>query len=237
MEAKLSYQINLSNLSSYIKLSQGIGPEDEIKQAIKQTLISNCTLTGQSDKEEWTGSGFHVGRGYIATVAHVAPKSFINSDQHVTVTFDGKQMFKAKVVISDESNDVALLYCHEAVRLPSVELGDSDHIEVGDTIAVISSPEGWHDTATVGRIINKDQDLGNDAPSVAWNDMIFIDADILGGSSGGAVVGIDGKVYGLVLGITGYQAEYGQGQHAVIPINRFKSTLSPLSNQSKLEEV
>jgi S1-C subfamily serine protease len=99
---------------------------------------------------------------------------------------------------------------------------------IGDIIATISSPEGWNDTATVGRIANIHQNLGELAPSSAWNDIIFIDADILQGSSGGMVIGTDGLVYGSIVGVTGQNAEIGLGQRAVCPSNKIIALLNKL---------
>jgi fructose-1,6-bisphosphatase/inositol monophosphatase family enzyme len=58
-------------------------------------------------------------------------------------------------------------------------LANSDLVEVGEQVAVLGAPEGWHDTATVGRVSNINQSLGSAAPSPAWNDVMFVDAKIL----------------------------------------------------------
>jgi serine protease Do len=147
----------------------------------------------------------------------------------MTVTFDGQHQHEAKMIVGNPSTDVAIIHCQNANGLPHVKLGDSNNIEVGDVVAVIGSPEGWHDTATVGRITNKNQNLGEYAPSPAWNDMMFVDADILEGSSGGMVIATDGRVYALIMGLTGYNADQGVGQNAAIPINKLKDLLGTLS--------
>ena len=79
-----------------------------------------------------------------------------------------------------------------------------------------------------GRVSNIHQTLGQAAPSQAWRDIIFVDADILEGSSGGMVIGVDGKVYGIIMGVTGQHADIGLGENAVSPINKIKSILSKL---------
>jgi S1-C subfamily serine protease len=95
-------------------------------------------------------------------------------------------------------------------------------------VVVISAPEGFHDTATYGRVSNIHQTLGENAPSQAWQDIIFIDADILEGSSGGMVLGTDGLVYGIVMGVTGQHAEIGIGESSVSPSNKIKSLIDKL---------
>ena len=104
-------------------------------------------------------------------------------------------------------------------------MGDSNHIRQGDIIAVVASPEGWHDTTTVGRVTNIHQSLGSDAPDPSWNDMIFIDADTLEGASGGMVIATDGKVYGMVQGVVGKRASDNIGENVVCPINKLKLLL------------
>jgi hypothetical protein len=99
-------------------------------------------------------------------------------------------------------------------------------LKIGDLVIVISAPEGFHDTATFGRVSNTHMSLGENAPSEAWQDFIFIDADIMEGSSGGMVLGTDGLVYGLVMGVTGQHAESGLGENSISPSNKIKQLLS-----------
>ena len=63
-------------------------------------------------------------------------------------------------------------------NIPTLQFANSDTVEVGDIVAVIGSPEGFHDTATVGRVSNVHQSI-NDVNMPAWNDIIFVDADIV----------------------------------------------------------
>ena len=222
------FKISLNKVDRLIKKSQGI-TEDPIKIAIKSALRSNCTIIIKKGNDEWSGSGFHIGNGYIGTVEHVAQYKLLKEEYKMTVTFDGQNHHETRMIVGSPENDVAIVHCEHATQLPHVELGDSNKIEVGDIVAVIGSPEGWHDTATVGRITNKNQNLGEYAPSPAWNDMMFVDADISEGSSGGMVIATDGKVYAIIMGLTGYHANIGIGQNAVIPINKLKQILDTLS--------
>ena len=59
--------------------------------------------------------------------------------------------------------------------------------------------------------------MGQQAPTPAWNDIIFIDADILEGSSGGMAIGTDGFVYGSIMGVTGQRANIGIGERSICP--------------------
>jgi serine protease Do len=202
--------------------------EDPIKKVIQDSLDASCTLMLRSNGKTWTGSGFHVGNGLVVTAAHVAPEDLMSTPYEIVVTFDGQNALPANVVASESNFDAAVLHCPDAARVPSVMLADSSTVEVGDIISVIGSPEGWHDTATVGRVSNVNQQLGAFAPSQAWNDIIFIDADILPGASGGMVVGTDGRVIGLVMGVTGQLAEIGIGERAVCPSNKIAALLNSI---------
>lgn len=199
---------------------------DPVKDTIQLGLQSSCSVYVSSGKKRWSGSGFHIGNGVIITAAHVVPED--TQITEIRITFDNKNFLPAQVIVSEAKIDSAALDCPGAVKIPYVELGDSDKIEIGDIVAVIGAPEGFHDTATVGRVSNIHQTLGQAAPSMAWRDIIFVDADILEGSSGGMVIGIDGKVYGLIMGVTGQHADIGLGENAVSPINKIKSILSKL---------
>lgn len=193
--------------------------EDPIQKIIQRAIESSCTVFGQAGKSRWTGSGFLIGNKVIVTAGHVAGPVEEQGHIDIAVTFDAKSIYSCSVIAVDHNIDVGLLYCQEAVHLPSVKLGNSDTAEIGDIVAAIGSPQGWHDTATVGRISNIHQSL-NDPSQPAWSDIIFIDADILEGASGGMCIGTDGLVYGSIVGVTGTQAELGIGERAVCPSNK-----------------
>lgn len=204
--------------------------EDPIQKVIQNSLDASCTIMLRANGKTWTGSGFHIGGGLVVTAAHVAPQEMMEAPYEVYITFDGKTMFPSTIKISEHQFDVAILYCQGAESITPVELADSTTVKVGDIISVIGSPEGWHDTATVGRVSNVNQHLGMFAPTEAWNDIIFIDADILPGASGGMVIGTDGKVIGSVIGVVGQQAEIGIGERAVCPSNKIIALLKNLQN-------
>jgi hypothetical protein len=62
----------------------------------------------------------------------------------------------------------------------------------------------------------------------AWNNILFVDADILEGSSGGMVIGTDFLVVGTVMGVTGQHADIGVGENSVCPSNKISNMLSKL---------
>lgn len=211
---------------------------DPIKRVIKRAIDASCTIIVRADNQEWTGSGFHLGNGFIATAAHVAPPELMAMPHELMLTFDGQTVYPAAAVATEPRYDCAIIHCPAITKqISSVMLADSERAEVGDIIAVIGAPEGWNNTATVGRITNVHQTLGHQAPSPAWHDIIFIDAQILQGVSGGMVIGTDGLVYGLVMGVTGMHADVGIGENAVCPANKIKSLLTSYLQQNGMQRI
>lgn len=216
--------LNTDALEWRLRVAQDIPKEeDPIKKIIQDNIQASCTVMVYGDNSFWTGSGFHIGNGVVVTAAHVAPQDIPTK---INISFDGQNEFEAELIISDKNLDIALLHSSDIIgQIRPVALGDSDTLETGDIIATITSPEGWNDTATVGRVSNIHQGLGKYAPSPAWNDVFFIDADILQGSSGGMVIGTDGLVYGSVMGMAGQHADIGVGQRAICPSNKIKALI------------
>ena len=219
-----TFALNIRQLST--RLARPLPTRDEkvsdpIKEVIELSLQASCTIFVRAGQDEWTGSGFHLGDGFIATAGHVAPPELLQGPHEITVTFNGRDIAQAELVVSEVGFDSAILTCPPISKsIPGVTLGDSDTLERGDIIAVIGSPEGFHDTATIGRVSNMHQGLGQFAPTPAWNDVIFVDAKILQGVSGGMVLSTDGKVYGSVMGVTGQNASVGVGENAICPSNK-----------------
>ena len=222
----MNFKLDVNYLDLLIKEAQAPVSDDPIKKTIQRGLQSSCSIYCKSNGKQWSGSGFHVGDGLIITAGHVVPLD--EAITEINVTFDNQSFFPAKFIASNPDIDTGSIYCESAKSFPKLEFGDSSGLELGDIVVVIGSPEGFHDTATVGRVSNIHQTLGDQAPSKAWQDIIFIDADILEGSSGGMVLGIDGLVYGIVMGVTGQHSDIGIGENSISPSNKIVDFISKL---------
>jgi serine protease Do len=193
---------------------------DAIQEVIQEAVNASCTIYVKTRKKSWSGSGFHIGGGNVVTASHVAPPDIMNSGE-INITFDGKILYPCRVIKSDPDIDAAIMMIEgDYTNISFVALGNSDMAQLGETVAVIGAPEGWSDTVTVGRISNVHQFLGQYAPSPAWNDVIFVDAKILQGVSGGMCVGTDGLVIGSIIGVVGELSRYGQGENVICPSNK-----------------
>jgi serine protease Do len=223
----MNFKLDVNYLDSLIKTSQSTDKlEDPIKKTIQLGLQASCSIYVRSGKKNWSGSGFHIGNNIIITAGHVVPTDETLTE--ILITFDNKNFIPATFLTSDPTIDSGAVRAERIPsNIPTLQLANSDTVEVGDIVAVIGSPEGFHDTATVGRVSNVHQSI-NDVNMPAWNNILFVDADILEGSSGGMVIGTDNLVYGTIMGVTGQHADIGVGENAVCPSNKITNMLSKL---------
>ena len=144
------------------------------------------------------GSGFIVSPdGYIITSNHVVE----DKTADYTIIFDPARKFESKVVSRDPINDIAILKVN-AKDLPYLELGDSEKIELGQTVIAVGNALGeFHDTVSTGvvsglsRYITAFSGLTHQAERLRG--LIQTDAAINPGNSGGPLVDIDCKVIGI----------------------------------------
>lgn len=157
-----------------------------------------------------TGSGFIIGAdGYILTNAHVIK----GMDKLIVTLKDGSE-FEAEVVGSDEKTDIALLKIESAQPLPTVKIGDSDALQVGEPVLAIGSPYGLDQTVTSGII----SALGRRLPSEDYVPFIQTDAAVNPGNSGGPLMNARGDVIGINSQIISPVRSFS-GVSFAIPIN------------------
>lgn len=127
--------------------------------------------------------------GYIVTNAHV-----VGDAERVQVEFSDRRSLDAEVVGVDEASDLAVLKV-EATDLPTVPLGDSSRVKVGDVVLALGNPLGVGQTVTMGIVSAKSRTTGLGDGS--YQDFIQTDAPINQGNSGGALVSLDGELVGV----------------------------------------
>jgi serine protease Do len=134
------------------------------------------------------GSGFIVGAdGVVLTNAHVVADA-----DDVTVRLTDRREFKAKVLGSDRTTDVAVLKI-DAKDLPTVRIGNPDATRVGEWVVAIGTPYGLDNTVTSGIVSAKSRALPGDA-AVPF---IQTDAAVNPGNSGGPLFNLKGEVIGI----------------------------------------
>jgi Do/DeqQ family serine protease len=128
--------------------------------------------------------------GLIVTNHHV-----IQQSQEITVVLSDRREFEARILRSDERTDLAVLKIDpKGERLPTLAIGDSDALQVGDLVLAIGNPFGVGQTVTSGIVSG----LARTAIGISdFRSFIQTDAAINPGNSGGALVDVDGKLVGI----------------------------------------
>jgi serine protease Do len=163
--------------------------------------------------------------GYILTNNHVIDGA---DDIKVSVGTPRKE-YQANVVGRDSEVDVAVLKIN-ATGLPAATLGDSDQIQVGDTVLAIGDPFGVGLAVTHGIV----SALGRNNLNIeAFEDFIQTDAPINPGNSGGALIDSQGRVVGMNTAILSHSGG-SNGVGFAIPINLIRSVAGQLVSTGKV---
>jgi serine protease Do len=170
-----------------------------------------------------TGSGFLLGPdGYVVSNHHV-----VKDAQWIQVRLADGRSFDAELVGSDPDTDLALLRVLDGTDLPSVVLGDSDRLEVGDWVVAIGNPFGLDRSVSHGLISAKERVLGVGP----LDDFIQTDALINPGNSGGPLFNMRGEV----VGVNSAVISHAQGIGFAVPINMVKDLLPNLMDNGHVE--
>ena len=162
-------------------------------------------------KRSGTGSGFIVDpNGYIITNYHVVEKA---DRIRVKVPEDPTE-YKARLIGFDRETDLAVIKIDAGRKLPSLKVGNSDAVQVGDWAIAIGSPFGLEATVTAGIVSAK----GRNNVGAQFQSFIQTDAAINPGNSGGPLVNIRGEVIGVNTAIATETGGY-QGVGFALPIN------------------
>jgi serine protease Do len=154
--------------------------------------------------------------GYVLTNAHVVERA-----GRVSVVLTDKREYQAEVVGRDLTTDVAVLRLLEARaegELPVADLGDSDALQIGETVLVVGSPFRLQGTVTQGIVSALGRQIQAIEDDLRIEDFIQTDASVNQGNSGGALVNLRGETVGLVTAIAS-ETGYSEGYGFAIPMN------------------
>lgn len=170
--------------------------------------------------ERGLGSGVIVTQdGYILTNNHV-----VDGTDKVQVELPDSRTFSAKVVGTDPATDVAVVKIN-AMNLPTLTIGDSDAVRVGDQVLAIGNPLNIGETVTAGIISAKGRQTPDD--SDGYQDFLQTDAAINHGNSGGALVNMAGQLIGINSQILS-PSDGNIGLGFAIPSNMAKNVMQQL---------
>ena len=157
----------------------------------------------QTPKREATGSGVIISAdGYIVTNNHV-----VEGADQLTVTLNDNREFSARIIGTDKSTDLALIKI-DGKNLPTLPIGDSDKLKVGEWVLAVGNPFNLNSTVTAGIVSAKARSLGGNP----IESFIQTDAAINQGNSGGALVNTQGELVGInamLYSQTGSYSGYG----------------------------
>jgi putative serine protease PepD len=171
-----------------------------------------------------TGSGFLIDKeGRIVTNNHVVAGAADGS--RIRVVYSDGRRANAVLVGRSPSYDIAVIKASGTGSLQPVELGDSEHLQVGEPVLAIGSPLGLSGTVTEGIVSAQDRPVivnetsDADAPT-AYINAIQTDAQINPGSSGGPLVDAGARVVGVNSAILTFGSSRNIGLGFAIPINQ-----------------
>jgi putative serine protease PepD len=208
---------------------------DSYKGVVEITVTSTTASSspfggGQAQKAQ--GSGFvYDSKGNVVTNEHV-----VDGAQSVSVRFWNGSVYKATVVGSDASTDLAVIKVDAPQSmLQPIALGDSSKLQVGDGVVAIGSPFGLEETVTSGIVSALHRQM--QAPNnFTINDSIQTDAAINHGNSGGPLLNSQGQVVGVNAQIRS-DSGGSDGVGFAIPANTIRSIASQLLGSGKVEHA
>ncbi len=180
----------------------------------------------RSEREHSLGSGVIVtSDGTILTNNHV-----VDGATDIQVYLSDNRQFAAKLIGTDPKTDVAVIKIN-ATGLPTLPIGDSSKMQVGDIVLAIGDPFGIGKTATSGIVSATGRgNLGIEN----YEDFIQTDASINPGNSGGALINLHGSLIGINTAILSGEGGGNQGIGFAIPINLARNVMNQLVEHGKV---
>jgi serine protease Do len=175
------------------------------------------------DGGQGSGSGVIIDKkGIIITNQHV-----VSDAKEVEVRLSDKRKFTGKVIGRDNDTDVAVVKIDAPVDLPTLPIGDSSKVKVGQWAIAVGNPFGLEGTVTLGVI----SATGRESVNLSrYEDFLQTDASINPGNSGGPLLNLKGEVIGINTAII----NFAQGIGFAIPSNMVQEVITQLIKTGKV---
>lgn len=183
----------------------------------------------QTPKREAAGSGVIISPdGYIVTNNHV-----VQDADEINITLNDNREFSARVVGLDSDTDLALLKI-DGENLPTLVIGDSEAVKVGEWVLAVGNPFNLTSTVTAGIVSAKARNLGANRSGI--ESFIQTDAAINQGNSGGALVNVRGELIGINAMLYSQTGSYS-GYGFAIPTSIVKKVVSDLKTYGTVQRA
>ncbi|MFN7313288.1 MAG: S1C family serine protease [Bacteroidota bacterium] len=177
-----------------------------------------------------SGSGVIISAdGYIVTNLHVVK----DADAIEVITNNNKHSYKAKIIGTDGSTDLALLKI-EAKGLQHMSFGNSDEVKIGQWVLAVGNPFNLTSTVTAGIVSAKGRNINVVNNRFPIESFIQTDAAINPGNSGGALVNLNGQLVGINTAIASNTGSYN-GYGFAIPSNLVQKIVRDLVEYKEVQ--
>ncbi len=218
-----------------LDLGGGVSFVDLARTAGPAVVNIQVQVGGRFGRGQGQGTGFFISPdGYLLTNDHV-----VGEATSIQVALADGREFAGKLVGTDPRTDIALVKVEPAAAkggaaaqvFPTLPLGDSDAVQVGEWVLAIGNPFGLDHTVTAGIISAKGRrDVRPGGRRDGYFDFIQTDASINPGNSGGPLLDTRGQVIGINSAINAQ----GQGLGFAIPVNMAKTLLPLLKKEGRV---
>jgi serine protease Do len=175
------------------------------------------------------GSGFIIHEdGYVVTNNHVVDRA-----REITVQLDDGRKLPAELISADPEADLALLKISDKHPFPSIMLGDSSDLMIGEPAIAIGNPLGFSHSVSTGIVSALHRDLNDVEGKKSLSNLIQTDAAINPGNSGGPLL----NAYGQVIGINTAIRSDAQNIGFAIPVNRLRDLIPELMNPALVKKL
>jgi len=168
--------------------------------------------------------------GLIVTNNHV-----VDDADEVKVVLNDKREFKAKVIGTDPSTDIALIKI-TASDLPVLKFSNSDNLRLGEWVLAVGNPFNLTSTVTAGIVSAKGRNIGINPGQMRIESFIQTDAAVNPGNSGGALVNIRGELVGINTAIASQTGSYS-GYSFAIPSNIVQKVVADLGKYGEVQRA